>query len=388
MISCNERNNSLLLGGTLDAVNSNQNTPVTRLNNINECGQTLLHTVDEPLPKLRKSDIIPYESYAENFITVNQPDPPNEAFITSNSIVSDTLSENVERIEPPHANEIGKPSQTIPDEASTSKKKPSMFILTSPSFSANIEQIINRLDDDEADNYIATSPSLKQPIIHGKNDTHHSDTEADDEIPLIQLIQANNNKNHNSENPSSEGKHKCTGTNPNDILQGASMPKSDGFYKESALDADEKNEYLNAKIKLASSVGAAIFIETCRQWVQETGSTQLVFSYITGKNSLTKALCDALKWDYDTSIHESNRNQNITTMLRRYAKKNKSCLNEIFGKDNEQSERNKENYNPIQTKKVHVSKQKLNKNETCENIYAKTKTARMRSANSNKKSNN
>lgn len=371
-INTNDKGNNLQeLTRNLNVLNSKENTSIVELVKTNECGtfQRRLHFDEEPLPKLRRSDEIPYESYAENFITVNQPDPPNDAFINSNSIVSDYNEKDthVENIEISLVNE----NKIIRKESITPKKcsKPLDSNVTSPSLSKNIEQIINRLD--EADNISATSPSLQKirPIIHPDV---NSNFESDDEIPLIKLIPASS-QSVNSKTPPPKGKHVRTETKSKAVLQSVPVSSIDADENEKAInpDSSETNENPDAEIKLASSVGATIYIETCCQWIKKTGNTQLVFQYMSANNSLTKALCDALKWEYDTSLQETKRNKSTASILRRYARKNmknNAFRNAIFGTDNEDPEPEKESNIPIQKNKKKLPKHKAEENKTGDHV--------------------
>lgn len=68
-----------------------------------------------------------------------------------------------------------------------------------------------------------------------------------------------------------------------------------------------------------------------------TKKKSLVFSYITADNSLSKALCDALRWEYDKNLPETKANKSTTSLLRRFAKINmvyEEFKDAMFSSDN------------------------------------------------------
>lgn len=77
---------------------------------------------------------------------------------------------------------------------------------------------------------------------------------------------------------------------------------------------DRNNEIFYAKnplikIKLKHRIAHAIILKTCRDWVrkEKPAKKKLIFSQFMSDSSLTKRLCDALRWNFKKSDCKSNK---------------------------------------------------------------------------------
>lgn len=129
------------------------------------------------------------------------------------------------------------------------------------------------------------------------------------------LLQSNSDADNNGKNkPRISFSDRTHESNNKNILKERSFLENIEQQKIAKQRREKTKQFIEdrgAKIQLGDNLGYSIFTKVCRDWKKETKTDKLKFSNISAANSLSKHLCESLRWTFDPLPRETIQNKSM-----------------------------------------------------------------------------